>query len=91
MSPCIPFSGPGDVTGFICSRGGGTRGPRHYCVTCLRDGTKTPAPYLCDYPKGLGLPTIGKTCDKAMCAEHRTHVGPDCDHCPDHAQEAPRG
>lgn len=80
---CTPFS-IGGMTGFVCSRGPKATGPRHYCVACLRDGKKTPAPWLCDYPQGTALPAVGRTCDKAMCDEHRTNIRPNCDHCPDH-------
>lgn len=45
---------------------------------CIREHTK-----LCDFPlKGR---KAGKTCDKKLCDEHATKVGPDRDCCPAHA------
>ena len=41
------------------------------------------APFLCDHPMGNG-----KTCDRPLGEDCRTHVDPDLDFCPDHA---PRG
>lgn len=75
MSPCTPFRLPGGGGGFVC-----TRGPRmKKCAFCSHIGTK-----LCDFPVG-----DGKTCDKPMCAHHAKSVGPDLDHCPEHAGRKP--
>lgn len=40
---------------------------------------------LCDYPVGIVLAGGAVTCDRPMCARHRTPVGEHLDHCPNHA------
>jgi hypothetical protein len=67
------------VTAIVC----GTRSaPRRYCVACVSKSVRTPAPYLCDFPIAPG-----KTCDKAMCEEHRRVVAPGVDYCRDHPEK----
>lgn len=72
--PCQPISGPGGMTGFICSRG-----PRAKpCCICGK-----PSSRLCDFP--LRGAKAGRTCDRPLCAGCAVHVGPDRDLCPAHA------
>lgn len=54
---------------------------RHRCVG-MQGGhpCPTPADHQCDYHVASG-----KTCDGWMCAAHATSIGPDLDHCPNHA------
>lgn len=83
MSPCIPFSTPEGTGGFVCTRGSAKGQPRRYCVPCLKDGVRTLAPFLCDFPV-----STGKTCDAAICEKHALRFGfPEKtrDHCPEHA------
>jgi hypothetical protein len=56
--------------GFICSRGRRTK----RCAYC-----SAPGAYLCDFPVKAG------TCDRPVCGQHRTNVGPEKDMCRDHA------
>ena len=63
---------PGGM-GFAC-----TRGQRETCNSCR--GTSVA---LCDWP--LAGEKTGQTCDRRMCKDHRTSVGPNVDYCPSHA------
>jgi hypothetical protein len=69
---------------------GGKKTP-HACqvVITLPDGRKEycaqMAPYLCDWPDGGG-----RTCDRAVCENHRTQAGKNVDYCPEHAADAER-
>lgn len=65
----------GDATAIVCSRG--ERRKRCQVPHCDR-----PCVVLCDAPVGTG------TCDRQLCATHRTEVGPDRDLCPAHAKAA---
>lgn len=73
---CIPFrtDGPnGPFVGVFC-------GPRRRvapCAFCHKAHTQ-----LCDYPTSKG-----KTCDRKLCADHRTAVEPGQDYCPEHAKQ----
>lgn len=81
--PCMRFSTPSG-SGFVCSRG---PQPRRLCVVCLREGKRTPAPVLCDWPNdALTRNPAPKTCDKSLCRAHAVAVGPGIDHCPDHKE-----
>ena len=60
-------------------------------IVCTRGAAKAPA--LCEFcakihTKLCDFPVWGKTCDKRMCDEHATEVGPDKDYCPPHAKES---
>jgi hypothetical protein len=70
---------PGLGVALVCSRG--RRPPK-----CSVRGCGGAAEFQCDAP--LGLPGAGTTCDRYLCAEHRTALGPDVDFCPEHAREA---
>lgn len=67
----------GTAVAIVCSRG-----ERRKRCTCGQPATK-----LCDYP----VERRGKraTCDRTMCEAHATKVGPDLDHCAEHAGVAP--
>jgi hypothetical protein len=84
---CVPIKGEG-FTGFMCFRG--LRKPPW--ETCSEKGCNQPADYLCDHPikprrrKGK----LQTTCDRKLCAEHRTAVNEGVDHCPFHAEKASR-
>lgn len=58
----------GDGTWFIH----GKLGP--HCADCSAPGDK-----LCDYPVGNG-----KTCDRSMCDDHASKIGPNMDYCEAH-------
>lgn len=66
---------------FAISCGGRQTAKR--CSTPNCTGTQVA---LCDYP----VHRAGKdgTCDKSMCATHRTTVGEDRDYCPPHVRRA---
>lgn len=53
------------------------------CRWCGKRSTK-----LCDFvvshPNQV---THKRTCDAPMCDDHASHVGPNLDHCPDHAKQ----
>ena len=49
--------------------------PQTICQVADCDGDRVA---LCDYPVA-----DGKTCDKGVCATHRTGVGENIDYCPD--------
>lgn len=72
--PCNVIRDENGIRAIACSRG-----RREYCDTCRR-----PSVALCDFKVKRG----GKeaTCDRRMCAQHRTNVGPDMDYCPAHAR-----
>ncbi len=71
--PCdFHRSEDGSLIYVICSRGARQTPPCHYCGK--------PSTTLCDYPMGNG-----KTCDKAMCNNCKTHIGRDLDVCKDHS------
>jgi hypothetical protein len=75
---------PIEINGFkghACSRG---RKSRPRCKTCRR-----PARYFCDYP--VTRKGVAGTCDRACCARHRKHVGPDRDYCEPHALKSAQG
>lgn len=75
--PCNPLKdADGRVVGFACSRGPRKKAPR--CLYCGRENAGT---ILCDFDVGNG-----RTCDRAMCPGCAVHVGPNRDHCPDHAR-----
>lgn len=81
--PCRTYtSDDGEVRAIVCSRGGS--GPRKFCVVCLKDGRKTPAPFLCDHPK-----PEGGTCDAGLCATHTNRVRVGVDWCPSHGEPKP--
>lgn len=69
---------------------GGKKAPRA-CqeIIKLPDGRKEycaqMAPYLCDWPAGGG-----RTCDRAVCEDHRTQAGKNIDYCPEHAPDTER-
>lgn len=44
---------------------------------------------LCDFPVGLVMAGAAVTCDRPMCARHRTRVGDNVDHCPNHVTKEP--
>jgi RNA polymerase subunit RPABC4/transcription elongation factor Spt4 len=68
--PCYHVHLPGLGNAFVRMQA-----PRKkICRFCHR----REATQLCDYPMG------GKTCDKPICKECATVVGPDLDFCPDH-------
>jgi len=69
--PCEFWKSPdGQIVGVICSRGP----KRQKCYICSRLSSS-----LCDYPVGNG-----KTCDKPMCSQCKTTIGPDLDVCREH-------
>ena len=72
--PCNVVRGDG-FTAIVCTRGRKSKP----CVVCGRPHAK-----LCDYP--LTGEKQGKTCDRALCAQHTAHVPPDTDYCPTHAR-----
>lgn len=80
---CHPFN-IGGLTGFVCSRGGGKKQPRRFCVVCLKVGRRTEASLLCDYPK-----PGGGTCDAGLCPAHTNRVRVGVDWCPAHGGEKP--
>ena len=53
-----------------------TTRPAHACQVC---GARLSS-FQCD-----GQVAPGKTCDRRLCEECRTHVDPNLDYCPDHA------
>lgn len=79
--PCDPFvlrDAAGKVTakGFICSRG---RKSRPKCQVCKGLGQMRDSVYQCD---GAAADHKSGTCDRHLCAQHATVVGPDRHHCP---------
>lgn len=77
--PCTPYSlnGPnGPITGIICT-------PKRRVVFCSY--CQKPHTHLCDHPT-----TKGKTCDRKLCADHRTPAG-QSDFCPEHRASAVQG
>lgn len=75
---CKPFTAPGGVTGFACSRGGRSRKP------CSYGGCARKAVYLCDFPVKRG--DAEGTCDRGCCGAHAKRMGPDRHYCPGHAE-----
>lgn len=69
--PCYTVKMPGGGRGFLC----GDLGP--HCREC-----GTVAEKLCDFPVGNN-----KTCDRPICSDCSTVIGPDIDYCPAHACE----
>lgn len=57
-------------TMFVC----GDLGP--HCADCAAGGE-----FLCDFPVGEG-----KTCDRSMCSDHATEIGPEIHYCNAHHQ-----
>jgi hypothetical protein len=55
----------------------GAKGPRK----CYVPGCPTPAAFQCDFPTGRG------TCDRHVCAAHRSAQGTGVDFCPEHARQ----
>ena len=74
MMPCEHFKLPDGIAGIMCSR----HKPQRKCA-CGKPATR-----LCDFV----VNRLGDTCDRPVCTDHATSVGPDLDHCPEHA--APR-
>jgi hypothetical protein len=70
---------------IVCSRGG--RRSSRKAELCEMDGCTDPMVALCDEPTGLPLGRLRRTCDKRLCARHRTRVGPNRDRCPAHAPQ----
>lgn len=70
MSPVVRL--PNGVTAILCTRG------RKKIPTCYQCGFASE--FLCDGPG-----KNGGTCDRPMCSEHRTNVGPNKDVCSTHA------
>ena len=68
--PCTPFTLPGGVRGYVC-----TRGPRPRCA-CGQ-----PATLQCDAP----TKRKSGTCDRHLCAGCAVEVGVDRHLCPGHA------
>ncbi len=74
---------------FMTLPGGGTVivcGPRGRSSPCQVEGCSKPHTVLCDGNVG-----IRKTCDMRLCNDHRAHVGPDRDLCPNHTQQTDLG
>ncbi len=69
---CHPFQLPNGVSGFICTRGRGSRPAK--CFYC-----RAPHSRLCDAPIAPG-----KTCDRKLCEQHAHSIGANLDMCPDH-------
>lgn len=63
---------------IVCSRGARPSKARCSVPDCPHPATK-----LCDYP--LRGRKAGKTCDRKLCEQHATTMGPDRDYCPAHA------
>jgi hypothetical protein len=80
--PCRPFVTEAGLSGFVC--GPARKGPKVFCVVCLRDGVKIDAPFLCDYPA-----KDGKTCDAGLCPKHTNRVRIGVDWCPEHGEMKP--
>lgn len=70
----VPLAGG---VAIVCSRG-------RRAKPCSVPGCGRSSVALCDFP--LTGAKAGKTCDRALCAQHRTSVGADLDHCPAHAE-----
>jgi hypothetical protein len=68
----------GGTAAIVCTRGRRKRPPR-----CSIRGCGAPAEFQCDAPLGGNA-----TCDRYLCAEHRSPQGNDIDFCPEHAREA---
>ena len=56
--------------------------PNDYAVVCARLGRSrkcfycsNPSGWLCDYQKG------SRSCDRALCGDHRVNQGPEVDWC----------
>lgn len=62
----------------------GSRKGRSVCTYCAATATK-----LCDFVI-RGRPGIDKarTCDRPVCEQHATALGPNKDHCDDHKHES---
>jgi hypothetical protein len=69
--PCIPFTLPGGARGFVCTR---SRQPAPKC-SC---GSK--ARFQCDADAGI---RSGR-CDRYLCGNCATELGPDLHVCPKH-------
>lgn len=73
-----------ETLGAVSAAGGSAM---HLCIRgpsrpklCQEDGCRSPHVALCDEPAG------GRgTCDRRICATHRTRVGDNRDRCPKHA------
>jgi hypothetical protein len=75
MARCIPYtSADGKVRGFV--RVSGPPPKQCYVAGCGRQST-----LLCDWPGPRGL----ATCDRPLCRDCATAIGPDQDLCPTHA------
>lgn len=66
----------GGTSAMICG-GRGLGKPPQRCEYCTRGMVA-----LCDEPIGGG-----RTCDRRMCAAHRSSVGRNRDRCPDHMRQ----
>ena len=56
-------------------------GPRQRRRNCAVRGCPTPARFQCDFPTGRG------TCDRYLCAAHRSAQGSGIDFCPEHSRQ----
>ncbi len=74
---------PGGGVAIVC----GIRERSRKCAFCNSD---RPATVLCDFPISEARSGLPITCDKPMCTACARQVGPDRDHCPDHAIHAVR-
>lgn len=68
----------GGAVAHLCTRGRPRRAER-----CQEEGCSAPMVALCDEPVGGR-----RTCDRRVCARHRTGVGDNRDRCPAHAPQA---
>lgn len=74
--PCEVIQLPGGATAII-------RRPATRIRACSVCGARVRNYVLCDFPDHSHK---SGTCDAVLCPTHRTHVPPDTDYCPKHAQ-----
>jgi hypothetical protein len=71
---CETMRLPGGGTAIVC-------GPRQRRRKCYVRGCPTPASFQCDFPVVRG------TCDRYVCAAHRSAQGSGVDFCPEHSRQ----
>jgi hypothetical protein len=80
------FDESGKKTGLAHINIGGRKWD--YCKFCLREGNRVLSGKLCDFVvSSPQVVTHKRTCDAPMCDKHAQSIGPDLDHCPDHAKQ----